>query len=149
MDRPPAGDRMSRRLEVMFVCTGNSARSQMAEGFARHLGQGRIEAYSAGMVPTKLNPFAVAVMQEKGIDISHQRSRAFDENLARRMDVVVTVCGNADERCPILPPGVKKLHWPLDDPAAVKGTDAEILAKFREIRDQIEGRIMELMNTVE
>lgn len=140
---------MSRRLEVMFVCTGNSARSQMAEGFARHLGQGRIEAYSAGMVPTKLNPFAVAVMQEKGIDISRQRSKAFDENLARRMDVVVTVCGNADERCPILPPGVKKLHWPLDDPAAVKGTDAEILAKFREIRDQIEGRIMELMNTVE
>ncbi|MGE5840814.1 MAG: arsenate reductase ArsC, partial [Deltaproteobacteria bacterium] len=105
--------------------------------------------YSAGMEPSRLNPFAVSAMQEKGIDISRQRSKAFDENLARRMDVVVTVCGNADERCPILPPGVKKLHWPLDDPAAIKGTDAEILAKFREIRDQIEGRIMELMNTVE
>ena len=135
---------MSNRMKVMFVCTGNSARSQMAEGFARHLGQGRIEAYSAGMEPSRLNPFAVAVMQEKGIDISHQRSKAFDENLARRMDVVVTVCGNADERCPVLPPEVKKLHWPLEDPAAAKGTDAEVLAKFRDIRDQIEVRVQEL-----
>lgn len=94
---------MSDRIKVMFVCTGNSARSQMAEGFARHFGQGRIEAYSAGLEPSRLNPFAVAAMQEKGIDISHQRSKAFDENLARRMDVVVTVCGNADERCPTPP----------------------------------------------
>ncbi len=94
---------MTDRIRVMFVCTGNSARSQMAEGFARHFGQGRIEAYSAGMEPTKLNPFAVAAMQEKGIDISRQRSKAFDEALARRMDVVVTVCGNADERCSISP----------------------------------------------
>lgn len=136
---------MGRRIQVMFVCTGNSARSQMAEGFARHFGQGGIEAYSAGMEPSRLNPFAVAVMQEKGIDISHQRSKALDEDLARRMDVVVTVCGNADERCPILPPDVKKLHWPLEDPAAAKGTDVEILAKFREIRDQIEARILELL----
>jgi len=136
---------VGRRIQVMFVCTGNSARSQMAEGFARHFGQGGIEAYSAGMEPSRLNPFAVAVMQEKGIDISHQRSKALDEDLARRMDVVVTVCGNADERCPILPPDVKKLHWPLEDPAAAKGTDVEILAKFREIRDQIEARILELL----
>jgi arsenate reductase len=119
----------------------------MAEGFARHLGQGRIEAYSAGMEPTKLNSFAVAAMQEKGIDISHQRSKAFDEALARRMDLVVTVCGNADERCPILPPDVKKLHWPIEDPATAKGTDALILVKFREIRDQIEGRALELIRT--
>lgn len=140
---------MENLFKVMFVCTGNSARSQMAEGFARQFGQGRVEPYSAGMEPTKLNPFAVAVMQEKGIDISSQRSKAFDENLARRMDVVVTVCGHADERCPILPPEVNKLHWPLEDPAAAKGTDAEILVKFREIRDQIEGRVLELMNTLE
>jgi arsenate reductase len=117
----------------------------MAEGFARKFGQGRVEAYSAGMEPSRLNPYAVAAMQEKGIDISHQRSKAFDDNLARRMDVVVTVCGNADERCPLLPPDVKKLHWPLEDPAAARGTDAEILAKFREIRDQIEGRVRELI----
>jgi arsenate reductase len=136
---------MSARTKVMFVCTGNSARSQMAEGFARHLGQDRVEAYSAGMEPSRLNPFAVAAMQEKGIDISHQRSKAFDQNLARQMDVVVTVCGNADERCPVLPPEVKKLHWPLEDPAATKGSDAEVLAKFREIRDQIEARILKLV----
>jgi arsenate reductase len=140
---------MSRRLKVMFVCTGNSARSQMAEGFARHFGRGRVEACSAGMEPTKLNPFAVAVMQEKGVDISHQRSKAFDENFARRMDVVVTVCGSADERCPILPPEVRKLHWPLEDPAATKGTDAEILAKFRDIRDQIEARVQEVIRDLQ
>ncbi len=139
---------MPGSIKLLFVCTGNSARSQMAEGFARHLGQGWIEAYSAGMEPTKLNSFAVAAMQEKGIDISRQRSKAFDEALARQMDVVVTVCGNADERCPILPPEVRKLHWPLEDPAAAKGTDTEILAKFREIRDQIEPRIVQLLRDV-
>lgn len=136
---------MPSPIKVMFVCTGNSARSQMAEGFARHFGQRRIEAYSAGMEPSRLNPFAVAAMREKGIDISRQHSKAFDENLARQMDFVVTVCGNADERCPILPPEVKKLHWPLEDPAVAKGTDAEILAKFRVIRNQIEARILELL----
>jgi arsenate reductase len=134
-------------LKVMFVCTGNSARSQMAEGFARHLGQGRIEACSAGMEPSRLNPYAVAVMREKEVDISSQQSKAFDEELARHMDLVVTVCSNADQRCPVLPPEVKRLHWPLDDPAAAKGTEAEILAKFRESRDQIEGRVIELLRT--
>ncbi len=135
---------MPDAIRILFVCTGNSARSQMAEGFARLLGQGKIEAHSAGMEPSRLNPFAVTAMREKGIDISHQRSKAFDETLARRMDVVVTVCGNADERCPVLPPEVKKLHWPLEDPAAAKGTDAEILATFRKSRDEIETRILEL-----
>ncbi len=136
---------MENPFKVMFVCTGNSARSQMAEGFARHFGQGRVEACSAGMEPSRLNPYAVAVMQEKGIDISRQHSKAFDEDLARQMDLVVTVCGNADERCPILPPEVKKLHWPLEDPATAKGTDAEILAKFRKIRDQTEVRVLKLV----
>lgn len=139
---------MATPIKVMFVCTGNSARSQMAEGFARHLGQGRIEAYSAGIEPTRLNPHAVAVMREKGIDISGQRSKVFDEELARRMDVVITVCGNADERCPMLPPEVKRLHWPLEDPAAAKGTDSEVLAKFRGIRDQIEERVRDLIQAV-
>jgi arsenate reductase len=117
----------------------------MAEGFARHIGRGRIEAYSAGMEPSQLNPFAVAVIQEKGVDISGQRSKGFDEAVARRMDLVVTVCGNADERCPVLPPEVKRLHWPLEDPAAATGSDDQILAKFREIRDQIEVRVTELV----
>ncbi|MFI5338270.1 MAG: arsenate reductase ArsC [Candidatus Methylomirabilales bacterium] len=136
-------------VRVMFVCTGNSARSQMAEGFVRYIGRGRIEACSAGMEPSQLNPFAVTVMQEKGVDISGQRSKGFDEALARRMDVVVTVCGNADERCPILPPEVTRLHWPLEDPAAAQGTEAEILSNFREIRDQIEARVQELVRTLD
>ena len=135
-------------LRILFVCTGNSARSQMAEGFARHLGQGRVEALSAGMEPSRLNPYAVKVMRERGIDISEQQSKAFDWDLARRMDMVVTVCGNADERCPVLPAEVKRLHWPLEDPAAAKGTDSEVLAKFREIRDQIEERIRDLIQAV-
>ncbi len=136
---------MAGLIKVLFVCTGNSARSQMAEGFARHLGGGRVEAHSAGMEPSRLNPFAVRAMHERGIDISGQISKAFDEALARRMDVVVTVCGNADERCPVLPPEVRRLHWPLEDPAAARGTDAELLAKFREIRDQIEARVQRLV----
>jgi arsenate reductase len=139
---------MKRPAKILFVCTGNSARSQMAEGFARSLGQGRIEAHSAGIAPTQLNPQAVAVMQEKGIDISGQRSKLFDEGLARQMDVVITVCGNAEERCPILPPEVKRLHWPLEDPAAAKGSDLEVLARFREIRDQLEERVRDLFRTL-
>ena len=117
----------------------------MAEGFARQFGQGSVEAYSAGMEPSRLNRFAVIVMQEKGIDISHQRSKPFDEALARQMDIVVTVCGNADERCPVLPPEVRRLHWPLEDPAAAKGAEPEILVKFREIRDHLEARVRELV----
>lgn len=136
---------MPGSIKILFVCTGNSARSQMAEGFARHFGEGRVEACSAGMEPSRLNPFAVAAMQEKGIDISQQRSKPFDEALARRMDVVVTVCGDADERCPVLPPEVRRLHWPLEDPAAAKGTEAEILGKFRDVREQLERLVLDLL----
>jgi arsenate reductase len=117
----------------------------MAEGFARHYGRGRVDAQSAGMAPSRLNPFAVAAMREKGIDISGQQSKAFDWDLARQMDVVVTVCGHANESCPVLPPEVRRLHWPLEDPAAATGPEAEILAKFREIRDQIEERVRGLI----
>lgn len=113
----------------------------MAEGFARRLGQGRVEAFSAGMAPSRLNPHAVRVMQEKGIDISGQASKAFDWDLARRMDVVVTVCGHANEACPVLPPEVVRLHWPLEDPAAAQGSEESILAIFRKIRDQIEAQV--------
>ncbi|HEX7550252.1 MAG TPA: arsenate reductase ArsC [Candidatus Methylomirabilis sp.] len=128
-------------LKILFVCTGNSARSQMAEGFARHYGQGRVEASSAGMAPSQLNPYAVRVMQEKGIDISGQHSKAFDWDLARQMDVVITVCGHANESCPVLPPEVRRLHWPLEDPAAAQGSEESILATFRQIRDQIEAQV--------
>jgi arsenate reductase len=128
----------------MFVCTGNSARSQMAEGFARHLGQGRVEAKSAGVAPARLSPYAVRVMAEKGIDISGQHAKGFDWDLASSMDVVVTVCGHADARCPALPPGVMRLHWPLEDPPQA-GDEEEVLAKFRQIRDQLEGQVQALV----
>lgn len=135
-------------MKILFVCTGNSARSQMAEGFARHLGQGRVEAHSAGIAPSRLNPYAIQVMQEQGIDIAGQQSKAFDWDLARQMNVVVTVCGHANESCPVLPPDVQRLHWPLEDPAAVTGTDTEILAKFREIRELIEARVCVLLRAL-
>jgi arsenate reductase len=138
---------MNRPAKVMFVCTGNSARSQMAEGFARYLGGGRVEAHSAGVAPSRLNPFAVVAMREKEIDISAHESKAFDWDLARQMDVVVTVCGHANETCPLLPPEVKRLHWPLEDPAAAAGSEDEILATFRRIRDQVESRVEELLRT--
>lgn len=137
---------MPMPFRVLFVCTGNSARSQMAEGFARYLGQGRVEAHSAGMAPSRLNAYAVRAMQEKGIDISGQQSKAFDWDLARQMDVVVTVCGHANEACPVLPPEVRRLHWPLEDPAAATGTEAEMLEKFREVRDQVEARVADLLH---
>lgn len=132
-------------MKILFVCTGNSARSQMAEGFARHVGHGRVEAHSAGIAPSRLNPYAVRVMAEKGIDISGQQSKAFDWDLARQMDVVVTVCGHANESCPVLPPEVTRLHWPLEDPAAATGDDAAVFATFRKLRDQIEVHVTELV----
>ena len=117
----------------------------MAEAFARHYGAGRVEAHSAGMEPTRLKPDAVTAMREAGIDISRQQPKTFDETLARRMDDVVTVCGNAHERCPVLPPEVRRLHWPLDDPARSCGTPEEILAVFRRSRDGIETRVRDFI----
>jgi arsenate reductase len=135
---------MDKPLHVMFVCTGNSARSQMAEGFARHFGQGRVEAHSAGVAPARLSPYAVRAMLEKGIDISGHHAKALDWDLASSMDVVVTVCGHAEARCPVLPPHVMRLHWPLKDPPQV-GDEETVLARFREIRDQIEEQVRALV----
>jgi len=131
--------------KVLFVCRGNSARSQMAEGFTRTLSRGKIEASSAGMEPKGLNPFAVEAMREKGIDISGQRSKALSAELARAMDYVITVCGNAEARCPILPPEVRRLHWPLDDPAKATGSVEDIRTVFRLSRDEIERLVKELL----
>jgi arsenate reductase len=136
---------MDSPTEILFVCTGNSARSQMAEGFARHLGQDRVAVQSAGMEPKPMNAHAVRVMRERGIDISGQQSKAFDWDLARQMDVVVTVCGHANESCPVLPPEVMRLHWPLEDPAAAQGSEEEILTTLRKSRDQIEAQVRGLV----
>ncbi|MBI4241416.1 MAG: arsenate reductase ArsC [Candidatus Rokubacteria bacterium] len=143
---PPVDTRQPAR--VLVVCTGNSARSQMAEGFLRAYGAGVVEPASAGMEPKGLNPHAVAVMAEKGIDISGQLSKAFSEPLARSMDYVITVCGAAETRCPVLPPSVHRLHWPLHDPARAEGTGEQVRVVFRQSRDEIERRVREFLATV-
>ena len=140
---------MNRPIRIMFVCTGNSARSQMAEAFARVLGRGRIEAQSAGLEPKGLNPNAIRVMRERGIDISGQRSKALDYDEASRMDYLVTVCGNAEERCPVLPAGVVRIHWPLEDPASAIGSPDQILEVFRHTRDEIEARVANFIATLD
>ena len=128
-------------LKVMFLCTGNSCRSQMAEGFARDLGKGLIEARSAGLMAAGVHPRAIAVMREVGIDISRQRSREIDPGLLRTMDVVITLCGNAERACPQTPPEVKRLHWPIEDPVGTIGTEETIMREFRRARDEIRVKI--------
>ncbi|HAR46468.1 MAG TPA: arsenate reductase [Nitrospiraceae bacterium] len=129
----------------MFLCTGNSCRSQMAEGLARELGKGKIEAYSAGLAPSQVNPYAVRVMQEIGIDISRQTSKAINQDLILKMDVVITLCGHAEVLCPMTPPQVKRLHWPIDDPILATGTENEVLLEFRRARDQIRENLRSFM----
>ncbi len=130
---------------VLFLCTGNSCRSQIAAGWARHLGGGEITVMSAGIEAHGKNPRAIAVMAEAGVDISAQEStRLIDEMLASA-DHLVTVCGHADEHCPVLPAGLSKEHWPLPDPAKATGAEDEIMAVFRASRDDIRQRVADLL----
>lgn len=126
---------------VLIVCTGNSARSQMAEGLLRREGGGLFEVYSAGTRPTAVRPEAIAVMHEIGINISGHRSKSVDEFAGAKFDCVITVCDAANEACPVLPGGTNRLHWSFEDPAAVQGTFEERRAAFRAVRDQIHDRI--------
>jgi arsenate reductase len=130
-----------RKVKILFLCTGNSCRSQMAEGWANHLGQDWAEAASAGIEAHGKNPRAIAVMREAGVDISRQESTRVTPEMLAQADLVVTVCGHADEHCPILPPGVRKQHWPLEDPAKATGTEEQIMAKFRATRDEVKSRV--------
>lgn len=129
------------KAKVLFLCTGNSARSQMAEGYLRHTAGDQFEALSAGIEPKGLNPLAVEVMREIGIDISHQRSKDVGSLLGQHIPYVITVCDNAKERCPIFPRTYKFLHWSFEDPAAAQGSHQEKLAVFRRVRDEIAQRI--------
>ncbi|HEV2314661.1 MAG TPA: arsenate reductase ArsC [Candidatus Acidoferrales bacterium] len=126
---------------VLFLCTGNSARSQMAEGYLRSVAGERFDVMSAGIEPKGVNPFAVAAMREIGVDISSQRSKDVREFLGVPVQYVVTVCSNAREKCPVFPATVKFIHWDLDDPAAVQGTEEEKLAAFRNARNKIAAHI--------
>lgn len=139
----------SRKPRILFLCTGNSCRSQMAEGWARHLGGDALIAESAGIEAHGKNPRAIAVMREAGVDISDQESTRVTDDMIARADVVVTVCGHADEHCPALPPGVKKVHWPLSDPAKATGTEEEIVAQFRATRDEVRRRVGDLVRSLQ
>lgn len=131
--------------KVMFLCTGNSCRSQMAEGLAGELGRGTIEPYSAGLIPVGINPNAIKVMNELGIDITGQKSEAIDEELLNRMDVIMTLCSHADASCPVTPRKIKRFHTPVDDPVGATGTEEEVVDEFRRARDEIHDKIIDLI----
>jgi arsenate reductase len=134
---------------ILFLCTGNSCRSQMAEGWARHFAGNGHSIQSAGIEAHGKNPRAIAVMQEAGIDIAGQESTRVDEAMLQAADLVVTVCGHADEHCPVLPPGTRKEHWPLDDPAKAAGSEDEIMQVFRASRDEIKQRVSGLLSRIQ
>lgn len=134
--------------KILFVCTGNSARSQMAEGFARAYGGGLVSAASAGLDPQPIDPRAIEVMRERGIDINHQKSKLLDEKMVSGADVVVTLCGDARERCPVFPPEIRVVHWPLEDPKRAAGSPEQALEKFRQVRDQIESLVRGLIESL-
>jgi len=131
---------------ILVVCTGNSARSQMAEGFMKKYLSDDFSITSAGLDPKPIiNPLAIDVMREAGIDISQQYPKALKTFLGQYFTFLITVCSNAEERCPIFPGVSYRLFWPFDDPAAFEGTEVERLAKFRQVRDQIDSRIRQWM----
>lgn len=140
---------MRDKKRVLIVCTGNSARSQMAEGLLRHMAGDRFEVFSAGVEPSDVRPQAVEVMRERGIDISTHRSKSVDEFFGQEFDYVMTVCDNARERCPVFPGKTERIHWSFDDPAAARGDEATKLAVFRRVRDEIESRLRGFEKQVE
>ncbi len=133
-------DRGLPNTGILFLCVANSARSQIAEALARLHGPSGLRVHSAGSEPTKINPMAIRALAELGVDISSQRSKRIDEVPLEEVDLVITLC--AEEVCPALPSGVRAMHWPLQDPAAVKGGDEEVLAAFVAVREEIGRRLI-------
>ncbi|HEY9433228.1 MAG TPA: arsenate reductase ArsC [Blastocatellia bacterium] len=132
---------MEQPTRVLILCTGNSARSQMAEGLLRHDGGDRFEIFSAGTKPSRVRPEAIEVMRELGIDISGRRSKSVDEFSGQEFDYVITVCDNARERCPVFPGRTRRVHWGFEDPAEVKGDEVTRVAVFRRVRDEIHEKL--------
>jgi len=120
----------------------------MAEGFAKEFGKGLIEVHSAGLMAAGVHRRAIAVMKEIGIDISKQKSKEIDEELLRKMDIIVTLCGNAEETCPWTPPQIQRIHWPIKDPVGTVGTEVEIMKEFRRARDEIKERVKKLIEEI-
>ena len=132
------------KTKVLFLCTGNSARSQIAEAYLRKCAGDRFEVYSAGLEPGVVNPYTFRVMEEVGIDMSAHRSKSLTEFIGKEnFGYMITVCDRAEQSCPIFPGMGIRLHWPFEDPAAFQGSDEEKLAKFRQVRDQIELKVAE------
>jgi len=132
---------MSKKKRVLILCTGNSARSQMAEGLLRHLGGDRFEVFSAGVEASFVRPQAIEAMKEIGIDISQHRSKSVKEFLDEDFNYVITVCDNANQRCPVFPGTVRRIHWSIDDPV-VSGSEEAQLDAFRGARDEMKKRIL-------
>jgi arsenate reductase len=132
---------MNNKKRVLILCTGNSARSQMAEGLLRHDGGESFEVESAGVEPSYVKPQAIEAMREIGIDISGHSSKSVDEFAGQDFDYVITVCDNANEHCPVFPGNTKRIHWSFDDPATAEGDDATRLTVFRRVRDEIRQRL--------
>lgn len=139
---------MSDRKRVLILCTGNSARSQMAEGLLQEMAGDRVEVASAGVSPTQVRAEAIAAMREIGIDISSYRSKSVAEFVNQNFDYVITVCDNANEQCPVFPGHVKRIHWSFDDPAAAQGDDEARLSVFRQVRDEIRDQLRLFVETL-
>ena len=131
------------KKKVLFLCTGNSCRSQMAEGLLRYLAGDRFEVFSAGVKPVEVNLLAIKVMKEIGIDISGYKSKSLNDLSDRQFDHVISVCDNARQTCPVLPGKYEKIHWNLEDPAQAYVTEYDKLKVFRAVRDQIKQKIEE------
>jgi len=132
-------------MKVLFLCTENACRSQMAESLVNHDLAGRVQAFSAGVRPSRVNPRAVQVMAELGIDISHHRSKSVDDLAGERFDLVITVCDQAAEQCPMFPGGTEIMHVSFPDPARATGTEEEIMGAFRRVRDDLRGKLVPLL----
>ena len=135
------------KMRVLFLCTHNSARSQMAEGLLRTMAGDRFETASAGTEQTHVRPQAIAVMADAGIDIGHHASKTLDRFLHEPWDFVITVCDSANEACPVFPGAAQRLHWSFPDPSRATGTEAEKLAVFRQVRDAIAARLTEWLRS--
>ena len=133
---------------VLFLCTHNSARSQMAEGFLRAMAGDRFEAGSAGTEKTSVNPLAIRVMAERDIDLGGHTSKAYADVALRSWDYLITVCDDANERCPWVPGSVKRLHWSFPDPSRATGSEEERLAVFRRVREQIQERLTDWLRAL-
>jgi arsenate reductase len=131
--------------KVLFVCTQNSCRSQMAEGLLRHDARDLFEVFSAGTKPSQVRPEAIAMMRELGIDISGHRSKSIEEFTGQHFDYVITVCDNAQESCPVFPALTTRIHWSIADPAAVEGSEAQRFEAFRRIRDELRRRVRDFI----